>query len=134
MSHLDQYRQMLDEQKERAGRPENPVLRDLELDPSARQLKDITPEERTLMARGSYYTIEPLLAPLTPLAMLTLVSTVLGILGVTDDELRDGFHGLEVDPMGEIRHIPSEQREELRRAQWHVLKAWRELGWPDGES
>src|SRR4051812_42105563 len=109
MTVLDMYREMLLEQIETSGRPENPALRGLDLDPSARPfVKDdgdvITAEERTLMARGGYHAIEGLHATLTPLAMFCQVDAMLTFLTCEPDE----------DPWGEATDaIDNDARDEL---------------------
>lgn len=129
MSILDRYREMLRDQIASTGRPENPALRDLDLDPSARPfVKEdgdvITAEERTLMARGGYHAVEGLHATLTPLAMFCQVDAMLTFLTCEPDE----------DPWGEASDaIDNVARDELGRAHWHLHEAWKHLGWPTGE-
>jgi hypothetical protein len=65
---------------------------------------------------------------LTPLAMVQWALAMLMFLAVTDDELEHGFHGIEVDPWGELRELPAEAREEFGRAVWHIGEAMKKAG------
>lgn len=129
MSELDGYREMIREQVESSGRPENPALRGLERDPTARDFPRvdgtvITAEERTLMARGGFHAIEGLHATLTPLAMFCQVDAMLTFLTCDPEQ----------DPWGEATAaIDDKARDELLRAHWHLHEAWQHLALPTGE-
>lgn len=111
--------------------PIHPVLEPFvprgKIDPTARtkvavpgtEERNISARERTIHSVVAQHSIEGLTAMLTPLGMVVVVDALLQFMAVTDEELRDGFDGINVDPWDEIAQLAPDVRDEFRRAGWH---------------
>jgi hypothetical protein len=127
----DTYEQIIEEQVERAGRPLHPWFRKALagewLDPTAAEVprpnggEPIDKRERTLMNATSFYAIEGLYGPLTPLGMIALCDAALTFLATSKEEARE--LGINTDPWGEIALLPDAAREEFGRMAWHLGRA-----------
>lgn len=126
------------------GRPLHPVFSRVYegwVDPTARPrptqpplVGDISAEERSWMSVLAYYGAEGCAALLTPLGLALLAECALNYIAVSDEEVVHGYHGLEVDPWHEVRHVPAEAREQFARALWHIHEGLKAAGLrpPDG--
>lgn len=111
------------------GRPVHPSLAPWvepgEVDPTARPFRKpngevISARERTMQSAISHHALESLTATLTPLGMIATLDALLGFLSPTNEELEHGYHGIPVDPWGEVAQLPADVREEIGRAGWHT--------------
>ena len=112
------------------GRPLHPALAGVWegwVDPSARpsqpkggSLPQITAEERSWMSVLGEYGAEGCAALLTPYGLALMAECALTYIALTNEELAHGYHGLEGDPWGEVRHVPAEARDQFARALWHI--------------
>lgn len=133
------FERILSDQIADSGRPLHPTFArvlDGWIDPTARAYtrpdgEVIGARERTITSAAMHHAAEGLMGSLTPLAMIEWATAMLQFLSATDDELESGYHGIDIDPWGELRHLPREAREEFGRALWHIGEAMKITGLRD---